>query len=77
MLGRLGMTVGECLDAYVQVAQQAFTPVNGPIQGLFALPAQPAGTFSGDALKKAIQTIVQKYSDDAETLFADETCCKT
>lgn len=73
MLGRLGMSAGECLAAYTEVAQQAFTPA----QGGFRLPAAPAGAFSGDALKKAIQKIVERYTGDPETLYTDKVGCKT
>ena len=84
MLGRLRMSVDECLNAYKTLAESAFTPKKD-----FFLhpPARPTGAFSATALEEAIKSVVveqcRKGACDsgnhpaAETLFRDETCCKT
>ena len=64
MLGRLGLTVGECIQAYRKIAQQAFTPKRTSI-----LPAPPTGTFSAKALEAAIKQTVREFC-------AEERCVK-
>lgn len=61
MLGRLGMTVDECIQAYRQVAQQAFTP-----KRIAIFPARPKGAFSAQALEDAIKQIVREYCTEEE-----------
>src|SRR5437773_6666845 len=61
MLGRLRMTVDECIRAYKEVAQQAFTPKRTTI-----LPVSPAGAFSAKALESAIKTTVKKSCVEPE-----------
>ncbi|KAK6810428.1 hypothetical protein RU639_013809 [Aspergillus parasiticus] len=61
MLGKLGMTVDECLRAYRKVAQQAFTPKKGSL-----LPAPPTGAFSAKALEAAIRQTVREFCPEAE-----------
>ncbi|KAK3316581.1 acyl transferase/acyl hydrolase/lysophospholipase, partial [Apodospora peruviana] len=56
MLGRLGMSVGECIRAYKKVAQQAFTPKKTRI-----FPASPSGAFSAKALEAAIKQTVREF----------------
>ncbi|RYO58845.1 hypothetical protein AA0116_g7222 [Alternaria tenuissima] len=77
MLGRLGMTVQQCLEAYKQMAEKAFTPKTNRIARGFSLPAPPRGEFSATSLADAIKDIVKKYTGDAEAVFADRTCVKT
>jgi len=92
MLGRLGMTVDECIQAYKDVAQQAFTPKKHKI-----LPVSPTGFYSAQALESAIKKTVrtfcteptcvasrQRGSPTAEICshsdglqFRDTTCTKT
>ena len=81
MLGRLGLTVSECIRAYRTVAQRAFTPKR------LALPASPSGAFSATALEAAIKQVVHERHcvgaqcagdcPHAEVLFRDESCTKT
>ncbi|KAH7136844.1 hypothetical protein B0J13DRAFT_506566 [Dactylonectria estremocensis] len=59
MLGRLGMTVEQCLQAYTKMAQMAFTPKRG-----LRLPASPSGAFSAQALETAIKQTVREYCTD-------------
>ena len=56
MLGRLGMTVDECIRAYENVGRAAFTPKWTP------LPiAPPKGAFSATALEGAIKRVVREH----------------
>ncbi|RYN91435.1 hypothetical protein AA0119_g10441 [Alternaria tenuissima] len=77
MLGRLGMTVQQCLEAYKQMAEKAFTPKANRITRVFSLPSPPKGEFSATSLANAIKDIVKEYTGDAEAVFADRTCVKT
>ncbi|KAL1994732.1 hypothetical protein VTN49DRAFT_919 [Thermomyces lanuginosus] len=91
MLGRLRMTVGECIQAYRNVAQQAFTSKRTAI-----LPGRPSGAFSATALEEAIKQTIREYCVEPECvsrrnqgqqtieackhsdmLFRDPTCTKT
>ena len=58
MLGRLAMTVDECIHAYKNVAQQAFTPKR---TGAAILPMPPSGTFSATQLECAIKQTIREY----------------
>jgi hypothetical protein len=61
MLGRLGMSVDECIRAYKTVAQQAFTPKKTRI-----FPASPSGAFSAKALEAAIRQTVRDFCTQPE-----------
>lgn len=61
MLGRLGMTVDECLQAYQKVAERAFTPKAHAI-----IPARPNGAFSAHALEEAIKQVVTEFCTEKE-----------
>lgn len=61
MLGRLGMSVDECIRAYKKVAQQAFTPKKTRV-----LPASPSGAFSAKALEAAIRQTVRDFCTQPE-----------
>lgn len=92
MLGRLGMTVDECIRAYRNVAQQAFTPKRS--SSFF--PAPPKGAFSAQALESAIKQTVREFCTEKECVnrrlegrpttdscphsdlaFRDQKCTKT
>ncbi|CAN9473751.1 unnamed protein product [Alternaria alternata] len=77
MLGRLGMTVKQCLEAYKRMAEQAFTPKGNKLSRAFSLPASPRGEFAGKALADAVKKIVRERTGDEEAFFADKTCVKT
>jgi hypothetical protein len=77
MLGRLGMSVKQCLEAYKRMAEQAFTPKGNRFFRAFSLPASPRGKFSGNYLADAIKKIVKECTGDEEAVFADKTCVKT
>ncbi|KAK4174671.1 kinase subdomain-containing protein [Triangularia setosa] len=91
MLGRLGMSVDECIRAYKKVAQQAFTP-----KKMRFIPASPSGAFSAKALEGAIRQTVRdfcvqpecatrpaqdltmsKACSHSEMAFRDDSCIKT
>ncbi|KAK4869137.1 hypothetical protein LT330_006137 [Penicillium expansum] len=61
MLGRLGMTVDECIRAYRKVAERAFTPKAHAI-----IPARPDGAFSARALEEAIKQTVTEFCTNRE-----------
>lgn len=63
MLGRLRMTVDECIRAYRKMAERAFTPKR---KGPFKLPAAPNGAFSAQALEEAIRDTVREFCPAAE-----------
>jgi hypothetical protein len=78
MLGPLRMTVAQCLKAYRVMAERAFTPISiGVLGWIPQLPAPPGGTFSGESLADAVRDIVQEYTRDCESVFANKICCKT
>ncbi|KAL8369253.1 hypothetical protein RB599_010536 [Gaeumannomyces hyphopodioides] len=56
MLGRLGMSVDECIRAYRKVAEKAFTPKRTTL-----FPASPSGAFSAKALEAAIRDTIKEY----------------
>ncbi|KAM0482196.1 hypothetical protein ACHAP7_004423 [Fusarium lateritium] len=56
MLGKLGMTVDDCIRAYKKVAQQAFTPKARAI-----IPGRPNGAFSATQLEAAIKQTVREH----------------
>ncbi|KIM83298.1 hypothetical protein PILCRDRAFT_439377 [Piloderma croceum F 1598] len=82
MLGRLQMSVDECIRAYKKVAEKAFTP-----KAVLQLPGRPTGAFSASALEDAIkQVIADQCKEEAcrnelcqhtDNLFRDGACCKT
>ncbi|KXX77753.1 Calcium-independent phospholipase A2-gamma [Madurella mycetomatis] len=61
MLGRLRMTVDECIRAYRSMAERAFTP-----KRMTLLPASPSGAFSAKALEAAIRDTVKEFYPVAE-----------
>lgn len=59
MLGRLGMTVDDCIQAYRGLAKLAFTPKSG-----INVPGPPNGQFSAKALEAAIKRVIREYCVD-------------
>jgi hypothetical protein len=82
MLGRLQMSVDECIREYKEMAKEAFTRKRG-----LQFPARPTGAFSASALEKALKTVIAKQCKEegcsdrscqhTDKLFRDDTCCKT
>jgi hypothetical protein len=90
MLGRLGMSVDECIRAYDRVGEAAFTPKSG------LRLASPKGAFSAKALEAAIKEVVKSNCVEptcaekrtqgqsttstcphSELQFREKTCTKT
>ena len=61
MLGRLGLTADECIQAYRNVAQQAFAK-----KPTSSSPAQTSGAFSAMALENAIKQTIRKFCPEVE-----------
>jgi patatin-like phospholipase/acyl hydrolase len=82
MLGRLQMSVDECIRAYKKVAEKAFTP-----RARWQLPGRPTGAFSASALEDAIKQVIEdQFKEEAcrdgscqhtGKLFRDGACCNT
>lgn len=82
MLGRLGMSVDQCLRAYKKMAEKAFTLKWG-----LHLPASPSGAFSATALEEAIKVVIREQCQvercksngcqHGGTVFRDKECCRT
>ncbi|KAI0596402.1 acyl transferase/acyl hydrolase/lysophospholipase [Biscogniauxia sp. FL1348] len=83
MLGRLGMTVDDCIEVYKNVAQKSFTP-----KLRFPVPCSPRGAYSAKALEMAIKEVVKAQCKDTKCAiekkcshedgpFRDGTCVKT
>ena len=68
MLGRLRMSVTECIDAYVLMSKNVF----GQPQNL-----TQREKFDPQALEEAIKTIVREKVGDQDALLQDPTGCKT
>lgn len=83
MLGRLGMTVDECIQAYDKVGKAAFTPKRRGIP----IPGPPKGAFSATALEGAIKQVVSENCPECiraarpcthvNLPFRDGACTKT
>ena len=87
MLGRLQMSIGECIEPYDTLGTQAFKER----PGLRFLGA-PNGNFSATALKEAIVSIIKqnckedgcrgvarevRKCEHSNVLFRNHRCCKT
>ena len=71
MLGRLRMSVEECIKAYNELSSQVFQRKHySPIKVSGKLKAR----FDGDTLKKAIQKIVAENDEsrDGDALLLDD-----
>jgi hypothetical protein len=68
MLGRLRMTVSECIDLYLDMSQRVF--------------GQPQNfthreKFDPKALEEVVKTVVQRKTGNRDAPLLDVTCCKT
>ena len=63
MLGRLEMTVQECIDAYIRLSEQVFVPKKSwvPVVGNLRAQWYMKEKFDSAKLKEAIQNIVAGY----------------
>ncbi|KAI1802169.1 FabD/lysophospholipase-like protein [Daldinia bambusicola] len=84
MLGRLGMTIEDCIIAYKRLAKKAFTPK----RRFLHLPLPPSGAYSAKALEAAIKEVVKAQCKDRacfnwdtcpheDALFRNDACAKT
>jgi patatin-like phospholipase/acyl hydrolase len=68
MLGRLKMTIEECIIAYLQISREVFQPRRRSLN--FLGKANDAlkvrGRFNSDALKKGIKRVVIQAGEDAD-----------
>ncbi|KAL1992613.1 hypothetical protein VTN49DRAFT_4645 [Thermomyces lanuginosus] len=93
MLGRLQMTIDDCIKEYREFARQAFTPKSWPKS---ASTATLESTFSAKRLEGAIKSMIRKFCPEEECKsrrkrnlsttqtcphenmrFRDKTCTKT
>jgi hypothetical protein len=72
MLGRLGMTVDECIDAYVLLSDRIFQKQRHRVN----LKGQVQGRFDSDELVRAIKEIVVKQGLAEDTLLKDDPKAK-
>ena len=74
MLGRLGMTVDECIDAYISLSDKIFQKQRHRV----TMKGQVQGRFDSDVLERAIKEIVvgQGLAEDALFKDAPEATCK-
>ncbi|CAI4214250.1 unnamed protein product [Parascedosporium putredinis] len=63
MLGRLRMTVNECIRAYRDMAERAFT-----LKWTTFFPASPSGAFSAKALEAAMRDTVKGFCPEKECM---------
>lgn len=74
MLGRLEMTIDECIDAYLQLSKKVFQKK----RKRFNLMGQIQGRFDSIALEQAVKEVIrgQKLDDDALLKATPEASCK-
>jgi patatin-like phospholipase/acyl hydrolase len=67
MLGRLCMTVDECIDAYTRLSHRVFEKKNHRI----TIKGKPQGRFDGAELERVVKTIVVKRGLSEDILLKD------
>ncbi|KAH8174073.1 patatin-like phospholipase domain-containing protein [Sarocladium implicatum] len=71
MLGRLQMTVDECIDAYIELSKSTFgKPKKQSLIGKAMKKLKP--TFSADALEDAIKVVLRRAGAQEDALLAIE-----
>ncbi|OIW22746.1 hypothetical protein CONLIGDRAFT_687165 [Coniochaeta ligniaria NRRL 30616] len=76
MLGRLRLTVDECIQAYSELAPEAFAKVHHRIK---LRNGDTQGRFNHVALEKGIKSLLQRYQMDPESLLKEsaiDSSCK-
>jgi len=68
MLGRLRMSVSECIKAYLEMSENVF----GKPQNF-----THREKFNPDALEQAIKVVVKEKTGDEDAILLDPSCCKT
>jgi len=77
MLGRLHMSVDECIAEYKKLSPDIFTKIHHRVK---LRDGTIRGRFNDEALKKGIQNLLIKLGVDPEALFKEddkESRCKT
>lgn len=75
MLGRLRMTVDQCIEAYQRLASKIFKA--GALSQIDSI-ANCGARYSGSALEGAIKEVVEQYTGDVDAPMRDplENPCK-
>jgi hypothetical protein len=73
MLGRLRMTVGQCIQAYIRLAKDVF---GDPKTGFPAPREMFKATKLADAIKETVMTFGSEYSYDEKMLDTRSNACK-
>jgi len=81
MLGRLRMSIQECISAYLELSNKVFQPYKSAMYG-FASSALTQrdieGRFNSEALETALKTTLKAQDQSEDALFKDNpnTTCK-
>lgn len=74
MLGRLKMSIDECIDAYLQLSERIFQRKRHRV----SVKGQIQGRFDSDELEQAVKEIITKQGLQENTLLKDtpDAACK-
>lgn len=68
MLGRLKMSVGDCIDAYVLLSKRVFRKTRHRV----TIKGQVQGRFNAEELARAIKEVVKQQGLKEDALLRDE-----
>jgi hypothetical protein len=74
MLGRLQMSVADCIDAYISLSDQVFRKTRHRV----TINGQVQGRFDAEKLTQAIKNVIKQQGLQEDTLLKDvpEAACK-
>lgn len=72
MLGRLQMTVDDCIDAYVSLSNRVFQKRRHRV----TITGNVQGRFDSDELKQAIKEVVVRHGLEEDALLKDSPDAK-
>jgi hypothetical protein len=74
MLGRLQMSVADCIDAYISLSDQVFRKTRHRV----TINGQVQGRFDAEKLTQAIKKVIKQQGLPEDTLLKDvpEAACK-
>jgi predicted acylesterase/phospholipase RssA len=74
MLGRLGMTVDDVIEAYIELSPKIFTKLHHRV----TLKGKVQGRFDHTAIEEGVKALLAKKSYDGDTLLkeSDTNTCK-
>lgn len=74
MLGRLKMSINECIDAYLQLSERVFQKKRHRVSG----KAKIQGRFDSDELERAVKDVIRKQGLQEDALLKDDqdAACK-